>query len=255
LPDRLFSRVPRALLRVGRGTLDLLLPPQCLTCDAAVDEPGRLCAECFRETSFVGEPCCFACGVPFSRPGAVGPERLCRVCLLQAPPWGRARAALRYDAQARRIVLPLKYADRVDLARPLAALMARAGAVLLREAEVLVPVPLHRRRLLSRRYNQAALLARALGRASGLPVAVDALRRVTATAPLGEMSAAARLRTVSGAFAMRPGRAAAVAGRRVLLIDDVLTSGATCGACATVLRAAGAASVDVLVAARVPSPG
>ena len=132
--------------------------------------------------------------------------------------------------------------------------MARAGAALLHDADLLVPVPLHRRRLIARRYNQAALLARALSRRTGLPVLLDGLWRTRATRPLGDLSAAARALQVDGAFALRPARAAAVLGRRVLLIDDVLTSGATSAACTRALLAAGAADVDVLVAARVPDP-
>ncbi|HWA81435.1 MAG TPA: phosphoribosyltransferase family protein, partial [Acetobacteraceae bacterium] len=167
---------------------------------------------------------------------------------------GRARAALLYDAGARRLILPLKHADRTELASVLALHMARAGAALLREAGLLVPVPLHRRRLFARRYNQAALLARALSRRTHVPVLADALVRLRPTAPLGEMSAAERAAEVAEAFALRPLRADAVRGRRVLLIDDVLTSGATANECARTLLAAGAASVDVLAAARVPDP-
>ncbi len=166
----------------------------------------------------------------------------------------RARAALRYDAQGRRLILPFKHADRTELAAVLAPHMARAGAVLLREADLLVPVPLHRGRLFQRRYNQAALLAKAVGRIAGRPCLPDALVRQRATASLGEKSAAERAAEVAGAFAVRPSRAAQVAGKRVLLIDDVMTSGATANACAAVLLAAGATSVDVLVAARVPDP-
>jgi ComF family protein len=248
------SAVLTVLAATARAALDLLLPPQCLTCDAPVDVPGRFCADCFRQVVFITDPCCDRCGVPFSHAGEGGREKLCPACRAHEPPWGRARAALRYDANSRRVVLAFKHGDRTEYAAALAPLMARAGAALLREAEVIVPVPLHRRRLIARRYNQAALLARALGLLSGVAVVPDALRRTKATVPLGELGAAARAEVVTDVFAIRPGRIAAVAGRRVLLIDDVLTSGATSGACARVLLAAGAAGVDVLVAARVPDP-
>jgi len=243
-----------AFATAARAALDLLLPPQCLTCDAPVDVPGRFCPDCFRRASFVTEPCCSRCGVPFAHAGEGGRERLCPACRGNPPPWGRARAALRYDAQSRLVLLPFKYHDRTEYAAALAPLMARAGAVLLHEAEVIVPVPLHRRRLIARRYNQAALLAQALAGLSGKPVVPDALYRTRPTVPLAEMGAAARAETVAGAFALRPGRLGRIAERHVLLVDDVLTSGATCGACTRVLLAAGAAGVDVLVAARVPDP-
>lgn len=242
------------LAQLGRGALDLLLPPHCLTCDAPVSVPGQLCAACFGRIDFIAQPYCVRCGLPFSAPGEGDAEGLCPVCAAAPPPWGQARAAFRYDEHSRRLILPLKYADRTDLADALAPMMARAGAALLARADLLVPVPLHRRRLLARRYNQAALLARALARRTGLPLLPDALVRTRATLPLASLGAAARAEAVRGAFAVRPGREAALAGRRVLLIDDILTSGATCGACAGALREAGAAGVDVLVAARVPDP-
>jgi ComF family protein len=239
---------------LARATIDLLLPPHCLTCDAPVDAPGRFCPDCFRQAGFITAPYCAGCGVPFIHAGQGGRDLLCPSCRAHKPPWGRARGALRYDAQARRIVLPFKHGDRTEYAAALAPLMARAGAALLREAEVIVPVPLHRRRLITRRYNQAALLAWALARLSGLPAVPDALLRTRATGSLGDLSAAARAEVVKDVFAMRPGRIGRIAGRRVLLVDDVMTSGATCGACTRVLLAAGAAGVDVLVAARVPDP-
>ncbi len=248
------GRLAAVLRTGGRAVLDLLLPPQCLTCDEAVDAPGRFCAGCFRRVGFVSDPCCVRCGVPFAHAGHGGADMICPVCRDQPPAWERARGALRYDAKSRRVLLPFKHADHTEHATALAALMARAGAALLRDADLLVPVPLHRRRLIARRYNQAALLARALARASGRRLLVDALRRTRATMPLGELSAAARARLVDGAFAVRENRAGDIIGRRVLLIDDVMTSGATCGACAKALLAAGAAAVDVLVAARVPDP-
>ncbi len=238
----------------GRMALDLLLPPVCLTCDRPVEAPGRFCAACFARTGFVTEPCCHCCGQPFAHAGLGGAAGRCPSCLAHAPPWRRARGALRYDAQAAKLMLAFKYADRPDLAAPLAALMARAGAALLRDAELIVPVPLHRRRLFARRYNQAALLALALGRRSLRPAVPDLLVRTRPTVKLGDLGRAARAEVLAGAIAVRPARASLVAGRQVLVVDDVMTSGATAAACAAALLAAGAAAVDVLVAARVPDP-
>jgi len=240
--------------RAGRALLDLLLPPQCVACDAPVDAPGRLCADCFRRTGFITEPLCARCGVPFATAALGGAEHLCPACREAPPVFQRARAALRYDEQGRRLILPFKHADRTELAEVLAPHMARAGAVLLHEADLLVPVPLHRWRLLGRRYNQAALLAKAVGRIAERPCMLDALLRRRATVSLGAKSAAERAKEVAQAFAVRPSRAARLSGQRVLLIDDVMTSGATANGCAAVLLAAGAASVDVLAAARVPDP-
>ena len=241
--------------RAGRALLDLLLPPRCVACDASVDAPGLLCSDCFRKTGFITEPFCTRCGVPFANAALGGgwstfappavPPRQCS---------GHARAALRYDTQGRRLILPFKHADRTELASVLAPHMARAGAALLRDADLLVPVPLHRGRLFRRRYNQAALLAQAVARIADRPAVPDALRRERATASLGEKSATERTAEVAGAFAVRPSRAKQIVGKQVLLIDDVMTSGATANACADVLLAAGATSVDVLVAARVPDP-
>ena len=136
-----------------------------------MDAPGLLCAECFRLTGFITEPFCARCGVPFAHAALGGAEHLCPGCRAAPPVFQRARAALRYDAQGRRLILPFKHADRTELAAVLAPHMARAGAVLLREADLLVPVPLHRGRLFRRRYNQAALLAKAVGRIAGRPCA------------------------------------------------------------------------------------
>jgi ComF family protein len=240
--------------RAGRALFDVLLPPRCASCGAEVDRQGLLCAECFRQTGFISDPICVRCGVPFGSAAVGGAESLCPACREEPPVFGQARAALRYDAQGRRLILPFKHADRTELTAVLAPQMARAGAALLDAADILVPVPLHRWRLFQRRYNQAALLAKAVGRIAGRACVLDALRRVRSTTSLGEKSATERAEEVADAFAVHPRRAPLVLHRRVLLIDDVMTSGATCNACARALLAAGATSVDVLVAARVPDP-
>ena len=234
---------------IGRLALDFLLPPHCAACDERVATAGQLCAACFAATSFIGEPCCQRCGVAFAV-AALGPT--CQACEDNPPLYRQARGALTYDAQGRRLILPFKHADRPELARVLAPHMARAGAALLCRAEVLVPVPLHRRRLFQRRYNQAALLAAELSHIAGVTVLRDALLRTKATASLGDSTAAEREQEVADAFAVRPGREDALAGRQVLLIDDVMTSGATANACTALLLRSGVAAVDVLVAARVP---
>lgn len=242
-----------AARQTGRLALDFLLPPHCLTCDQPVEHPGQFCPACFEKTNFITAPCCTRCGVPFESRERGGAAGACPTCVADPPPWGEARAALRYDEQARRLILPFKYGDRIETARALAPMMARAGASLLREADWLVPVPLHRRRMVSRRYNQAALLARALSRSSGRPALLDALRRVRATSPLAELSPARRTEELAAAIAVRPARQIMLEQSRVLLIDDVLTSGATARACVAALLAAGVARVDVLAAARVRS--
>jgi ComF family protein len=167
------------------------------------------------------------------------------------PAYARARAAVRYDDVARTLVHALKFQDRVDLAPAMGRWMARAGQPLLADADLLVPVPLHWRRGFSRRYNQSGALARAIGKQSGVPVAIDALRRIRPTAHQIGLSRAERAANVQGAFRVPPKKRGEVQGRRLVLVDDVLTSGATVDACARALLRAKAASVDVLVFARV----
>ena len=183
----------------------------------------------------------------------VEPETQCAACLRAPPAFERARAAILYHSVGRSLVLGFKMADRTYLAPSFADWMTRAGTALLADAELLAPVPLHRWRLFGRRFNQSALLAAALGRRSGLPVCQDLLLRRRATAPQARLSAAARRLNVRGAFRVRPARRAALQGKCVLLVDDVLTTGATVSACAAALLEAGAAAVDVLTLARTPA--
>jgi ComF family protein len=248
-------RILALLVALSRAALDLVLPPLCACCDAAVAAPGQLCALCFGQLAFISEPACQRCGLPFSSPEAAGRTRICDSCTANPPPWQQARAALVYDDKAKSLILPLKHTDRGENAAVLALHMHRAGAALLARADVLVPVPLHRWRLLRRRYNQAAFLAHALGHRARRPVLADVLRRPHATTPLGGLNAAERVLALENAITTRPSRCAALSGRSILLIDDVLTTGATAAACARALLDAGASNVDVLVASRVPPPG
>lgn len=240
--------------RTGVAGLNLLLPPLCVLCDSAVRQQDEFCSDCFARVSFISEPRCRRCGVPFVSDGLAGADRTCPACQNAPPVFQQAVAAFRYDAEARRLILPFKHGDQTTLTGVLARHMVRVGTALLDRAELLVPVPLHRRRLFSRRYNQAALLAHAIGAATSRPVVLDGLARTRMTTSLGTMTAEERATSVAGAFAVRPKRRERLSGRRVLLIDDVMTSGATANACARALLEAGVLSVDVLLAARVPDP-
>lgn len=230
--------------------LDLVLPPRCLGCGATVEAQGQLCTGCWRALAFLGPPQCRLCGYPM--PQVVPDAPLCAACAAEPPLYDRARAALRYDEGSRSLILAFKHADRTDVAPTLCHWLARAGADLLADADVIAPVPLHRWRLLRRGYNQAALLANALARRVGVPVVPDLLQRIRATASQQGLSGRARLENVTaGAFRVHPWHRPRIQDRKVLLVDDVLTTGATVGACARVLRRAGVARIDVLTLARV----
>jgi len=231
--------------------LDVLFPPRCLKCGGSVARSGALCSACWSGITFIAPPFCATCGLPFDYDA--GPDALCGPCSAEAPPFDRARAVFVYDDDSRDLVLTFKHADRTQAAPAFAEWLARAGDDLLAEAELIAPVPLHRRRLFARRYNQSGLLARNLARQAPGRFAPDLLVRRRATPYQRRMNAAARRRNVRGAFTVR--LPAAVEGRRVLLIDDVYTTGATVAECTRTLTRAGAKAVDVLTLARVVRAG
>ncbi|WP_421708387.1 ComF family protein [Algihabitans sp.] len=237
---------------LSRVVLDALLPPRCLVTNAPVDRPGQLSPDAWQAADFIASPLCACCGVPFEVDP--GPGALCGACARAQPAYDRARAVMRYDDASRSLVLRFKHADRTEAAPAFARWMARAGAAQLEACDLIVPVPLHRWRLLRRRYNQAALLAHQLGRLSGKPVVPDLLVRRRNTPSQGKLSRAQRQRNVRGAFLVATRCRAGVSGAKVLLVDDVMTTGATLEACAKVLKRAGAARVDVLTLARAVRP-
>jgi ComF family protein len=239
--------------RAARALLDLLFPPLCMGCRKRVSEPHALCAACWIAISFIAPPVCSKCGNPFDvDPGT---ETICGYCHLHPHDFERARSLFRYDDVSKALILGLKHGDRLDHLPGLGRWLARAGGELLRDADVIVPVPLHRWRLWKRRFNQSALLAEHLARQSGKPHRPLALIRSRHTPSQGEMpSAKARRRNVLRAFKVPPARIAEIRGRKVLLIDDVFTTGATLDACARALKRAGAARVDVLTVSRVVRP-
>ena len=244
------ARVLPAVTSLGRAGLDLVFPPSCLACRKAVETHGALCPACWRAMPLIERPYCERLGTPFEIDLGAG-ALLSPEAIANPPVFDRARAVAHFDGPARRLVHRLKYSDRLELAGAMGTWMARAGDEMLVEADVLVPMPLHRRRLAARSFNQSVLLARAVSSRCGVPVAIDALRRVKATPPQVGLTRAQRRLNVQGAFKVAPEEALAIEGRRIVLVDDVMTSGATANAAARALLRSGAAAVDVLVFAQV----
>jgi ComF family protein len=232
----------------GRYLLDFALPPRCPGCGVVTEEEHLFCLPCWQELHFLGDPCCERCGFPFAFDQ--GPDAECGACLAHPPEFDRLRAAVAYGDIARKVALKLKYSGRPAVAETLAHFMQRhlAGED---ESALLVPVPLHRWRIWKRGYNQAALIASALAKRTGRRAELDLLKRTKATPVLRGLGKRERALAVRGAFAVPPAAKAKVAGKTIVLVDDVYTSGATANACAKALRRAGAARVNILCWARV----
>lgn len=230
------------------------MPPHCPVSREEVASYGVLGAEAWSAAHFIEDPFCKRCGVPFS--ADYGEDVECPACIAEPPDFDRARAALVYDDASHKMIVGFKHGDRTELADMFGAWLARAGASILTASTVVTPIPLHPRRLLLRRFNQSGLLARAVAKKTGSLLLLDGLIRRRATPPQKDLSAEGRKRNVAGAFALRnEAMAAKVKGAHVVLVDDVLTTGATLSAAARTVKRAGASQVDALVLARVVKGG
>lgn len=240
--------VPSIVADALRPVVDLVYPPRCPLCGEGLSAQSGLCARCWAELVIPGDPACASCQRPFTHGQQEG--AICAPCLTMPPRHDGIAAATLYNDVSRRLVLAFKHGRRISLARMLARLMS-ARIPRLEGSWCVVPVPLHRGRLWQRGFNQSALLAQEIARARALPLVVDGLIRRKATPKLGGLGRKARARTLSGAITMNDRRLAGIRGRNVILVDDVLTSGATSDACVAVLKRAGAEKVIVTCFARV----
>ncbi|MEX0283362.1 MAG: double zinc ribbon domain-containing protein [Paracoccaceae bacterium] len=233
-----------------QAVLHTLYPPSCVSCGELVESEFGLCGHCWRDMPFISGPVCDSCGVPL--PGPVDGHRLeCDACMQTPRSWRMGRAAMLYSGTGRKMVLGLKHGDRQDIARPAGQWLAQAAKPLIQPDMVIAPVPLHRFRLLRRRYNQSALLSRAVATRLNLTHCPDLLVRTRQTPSLDRRTREERTEILSGAIAVHPGRTGQIKDRPVLIVDDVMTSGATLEACSTACLVGGASDVFVLVLARV----
>ncbi len=245
------ENLQRVLTHAWVKSVNLILPPQCLNCRARLADQG-LCASCWSALGFIEAPLCDRLGIPFDYdPG----EGIISTAALANPPrYTRARAVVRYDDVARKLIHRFKYKDGLDAAPQLGAMMKRSGRELIEHCDIIIPVPLYRSRLWSRRYNQAAVLAIEIAQSTGLDYEPQLLDRVRKTKSQVGLNAAQRRRNVSGAFAINESAYERISGKRVLLIDDVITTGATIEACSQALLNGGAEDLNVLAFARVVDP-
>jgi ComF family protein len=242
-----------AFLRPMFGRLaDLLLPPVCISCRRRIGTHGLLCGGCFASIDFIAPPLCARLGVPL--PYEAGEGQLSAAAIASPPVYDRARAAARYSDTMRELIQSFKYRDRHEALPLFARWLTKAGAELLADADLIVPVPLYPSRLWWRRFNQSAMLALAVGRLTGIPVDCAALRRVKRTASQVGLSAEQRRRNVRGAFKVDKAHAASVRGKKLVVVDDVITTGATAESCARALKRVRAARVDILALARAVEP-
>jgi ComF family protein len=232
----------------------MIYPPRCLACGAETETERGLCGNCWHDTHFISGLVCSACGVPLPGPGE-SIDTFCDACLHTPPAWNKGRAAVLYEGAGRRVVLALKHGDRLDIAKPLAGWMLVRGHDLITPGTIVVPVPLHWRRLLRRRYNQASLLAQHIAFARSARMIPDFFKRRRCTVPQLNMSREERFANQADAIEVAPKCREAANGASLLIVDDVMTTGATLSACTEAALATGARQVNILVLARVARPG
>ncbi len=240
------------MINFFRAVVDIVTPPQCLACRAAVLAGASLCTACWQKLTYLEDPVCDALGIPFAYDEGEG--ALSAAALAEPPPWEQGRAAVLFDDAAKGLVHALKYRDIMEAGLFMARMMARAGRDLLAEADIIMPVPLHRSRLWKRRFNQAAFLAQRIAAAGGKAMATDILLRQRATPQQVGLNAEARRKNVRKAFVVPFEKSGLISGKTILLVDDVRTTGATLAACTMALKKAGAARVFVLTFALVKEP-
>ncbi|MEH6404468.1 MAG: ComF family protein [Sneathiella sp.] len=246
------TKTKKLLSKGGQTLLNIIFPAQCAGCNDPVDTAGSLCAECWPKMTFISPPFCAQCGYPFDY--EISSEMLCGNCLASPPAFSRSRSVLKYDDNSRDMVLAFKHADRTDKTPVFAKWMARTASDILKDKPIIAPVPLHPKRLIKRRYNQSALLAKSIGSLSQSRVIPDLLLRTRDTNNQGGKSIKGRHRNVQGAFSIHPRWEKEIVGKHILLIDDVYTTGATVSACSDSLLRFGARQVDVLTLCRVVRP-
>ncbi len=230
------------MTRLIKKILNVLLPPVCPVCGKSVCEYVTLCPKCFADLHFITQPCCHICGRPF--PFDILGESICANCLASPPLFQKARAVVVYDESSRKIILPFKHGDRLDFVPLMVKMMSNCGEEIIKSADYIVPIPLHRLRLLKRKYNQAALLAHALAKHCHKPYLPDGLKRIRSTPKQGKLSPAERKQNVAKAF--RINTHYDFKNKSILLIDDVLTTGSTANECSRILLKAGAKEVNIL---------
>ena len=246
-----------ALASLWQATIDILLPPRCLATGEIVDAPGMVSPAIWPQLQFIESPCCKTCGMPFSfeiandAPGAKASDILCAACMDREPVFDSARSAVVYNEASRKMILSFKYGDRLHAVHTFAPWMMRAGKSLIEQADFIIPVPLHNRRLRERRFNQSALLAQEIAKRSGKAYVPNLLERTRHTIPQQGLNYKERGKNVHGAFAVSKNYLQTIKDKNILLVDDVFTSGATLNECARVMKKAKANIVNVLTVARV----
>jgi ComF family protein len=238
-----------ALRSAAAAVADVIVPPVCLACHRPLSSHDAICSRCWSDIDFIRAPLCDRLGIPL--PFDVGAPMISAAAAADPPSYDRARAVARFDGVMRDLVHDLKFRDRHDARRLFGRWLTEAGAALLTDADVIMPVPLTRGRLVTRRFNQAAILAQSVSGLTGMHYEPLALQRIKRTRPQVGLSREQRRDNVAGAFAVADAKMAELAGAKIVLIDDVITTGATVRACARVLKRAGASRVDVLALAMV----